>query len=70
MDISEIKQIVKLMESKGLTEFSFKDGNREFCLKRGNGEQPVVISQPTVPTVAPVMQASEPAVNESSENIE
>ena len=33
MDISEIKQIVKLMEAKGLTEFSFKDGNREFCLK-------------------------------------
>ena len=68
MDISEIKQIVKLMEAKGLTEFSFKDQNREFCLKRGNGDQPVVISQPAVPAVAPVMQAPEPSVNESSEN--
>ena len=68
MDISEIKQIVKLMEAKGLTEFSFKDGNREFCLKRGNGEQPVVIAQPTAPAVAPVMQVSEPVANELSEN--
>ena len=33
MDISEIKQIVKLMEAKGLTEFSFKDDNREFLFK-------------------------------------
>ena len=30
MDISEIKQIVKLMEAKGLTEFSFKDQNESF----------------------------------------
>ena len=68
MDISEIKQIVKLMEAKGLTEFSFKDQNREFCLKRGNGEQPVVITQPTAPAIAPVMQVPEPVANESSEN--
>ena len=32
MDIGKIKQIVKLM-GQGLTEFSFKDQNREFCLK-------------------------------------
>ncbi len=42
MDISEIKQIVKLMEAKGLTEFTFKDDNRELCLKRGNGDSQVV----------------------------
>ena len=46
MDISEIKQIVKLMEAKGLTEFTFKDDNREFCLKRGNGDNPVLYAPP------------------------
>ena len=36
--------------------------------KRGNGEQPVVITQPTALTIAPVMQVPEPVANESSEN--
>lgn len=67
MDISEIKQIVKLMEAKGLTEFSFKDDSREFCLKRGNGDHPVVISQPAVPAPA-IIPSTEPTVNEPKEN--
>lgn len=67
MDISEIKQIVKLMEAKGLTEFSFKDDNREFCLKRGNGDHPVVISQPAVPAPTSIPD-TKPTVNEPKEN--
>ena len=50
MDISEIKRIVKLMEEKGLTEFSMKDANGELLLKRGGGEPQVVYSAP--PAVA------------------
>ena len=67
MDISEIKQIVKLMEAKGLTEFSFKDDNREFCLKRGNGDHPVVISHPAVPPPT-IIPSTEPTVNEPKES--
>ena len=37
MDISEIKRIVKLMEDKGLTEFSMKDANGELLLKQERG---------------------------------
>jgi len=62
MDISEIKQIVKLMEAKGLTEFTFKDENREFCLKRGNGDHQVVYAaaQPQpIPHPPPVIEAKE-----------
>ena len=57
MDISEIKQIVKLMEAKGLTEFTFKDDSREFCLKRGNNEQQVVYA-PTQPQPIPSLQST------------
>ncbi len=57
MDISEIKRIVKLMEDKGLTEFSMKDANGELLLKRGGGEPQVVYSAPpaaAIPVAPPV----------------
>ena len=60
MDISEIKRIVKLMEDKGLTEFSMKDANGELLLKRGGGEPQVVYSAPPAAAipVAPATPAS------------
>lgn len=59
MDISEIKRIVKLMEEKGLTEFSMKDANGELLLKRGGGDPQVVYSAP--PAVAAAPAAAAPA---------
>ena len=53
MDISEIKRIVKLMEDKGLTEFSMKDANGELLLKRGGGEPQVVYSAPPAAAATP-----------------
>ena len=67
MDISEIKRIVKLMEDKGLTEFSMKDANGELLLKRGGGEPQVVYSAPpaaaipAAPTVASATSSEAPA---------
>ena len=61
MDISEIKRIVKLMEDKGLTEFSMKDANGELLLKRGGGEPQVVYSAPpaaAIPAAPPVASAT------------
>ena len=59
MDISEIKRIVKLMEEKGLTEFSMKDANGELLLKRGGGEPQVVYSAPqAVAPAAPIPAAA------------
>ena len=60
MDISEIKQIVKLMEAKGLTEFTFKDDNREFCLKRGNGDNQVLYAPPQPQQVSQSPLVTEP----------
>ncbi len=57
MDISEIKRIVKLMEEKGLTEFSMKDANGELLLKRGGGDPQVVYSAPPAVAAAPVAAA-------------
>lgn len=74
MDISEIKRIVKLMEDKGLTEFSMKDANGELLLKRGGGEPQVVYSAPpaaaipAAPTV-PVAPAEAPAVALTPSNL-
>ena len=56
MDISEIKRIVKLMEAKGLTEFTMKDESGELSLKRGNGDAHIVHSLPQV-VPAPVAPA-------------
>ena len=64
MDISEIKQIVKLMEAKGLTEFTFKDDNREFCLKRGNGDHQLVYA---TPQPQPISQS--PSLSETKEEV-
>lgn len=60
MDISEIKRIVKLMEDKGLTEFSMKDANGELLLKRGGGEPQVVYSAPPAAAIpaAPAVPAA------------
>ena len=60
MDISEIKRIVKLMEDKGLTEFSMKDANGELLLKRGSGEPQVVYSAPPAAAIpaAPAVPAA------------
>ena len=76
MDISEIKRIVKLMEEKGLTEFSMKDANGELLLKRGGGEPQVVYSAPPavapaapVPVAAPV-EAAAPVAEKPSNLIE
>ena len=60
MVISEIKQIVKLMEAKGLTEFTFKDDNREFCLKRGNGDHQVIYTTPQPQQVSQTPLVAEP----------
>ena len=77
MDISEIKRIVKLMEDKGLTEFSMKDANGELLLKRGGGEPQVVYSAPpaaaipaapTGPT-APVAPVEAPAAVPTPSNL-
>ncbi|HBO87774.1 MAG TPA: acetyl-CoA carboxylase, biotin carboxyl carrier protein [Verrucomicrobia bacterium] len=77
MDISEIKRIVKLMEEKGLTEFSMKDANGELLLKRGGGEPQVVYSAPTAvapaapaPSVTPVVEAATPVTEKPSNLIE
>ena len=66
MDISEIKRIVKLMEDKGLTEFSMKDANGELLLKRGGGEPQVVYSAPPTASIpaapaTPAASAEAPA---------
>lgn len=42
MEIKEIKRIVELMKSNGLTEFSMKDVDFELTMKRGSSEAPVV----------------------------
>ena len=74
MDISEIKRIVKLMEDKGLTEFSMKDANGELLLKRGGGEPQVVYSAPpataipAAPTV-PVAPAEAPTAAPTPSNL-
>lgn len=63
MDISEIKRIVKLMEAKGLTEFTMKDAKGELSLKRGNGDSQVVHSIPqVVPTPIISSPVTEPSV--------
>ena len=74
MDISEIKRIVKLMEDKGLTEFSMKDANGELLLKRGGGEPQVIYSAPpaaAIPAapVAPAASAEAPAVALTPSNL-
>ena len=66
MDISEIKRIVKLMEEKGLTEFSMKDANGELLLKRGGGEPQVVYSAPPAVAAAPVAAAPAAAPAEAA----
>ena len=74
MDISEIKRIVKLMEDKGLTEFSMKDANGELLLKRGGGEPQVVYSAPpaaAIPaaTATPAAPAEAPAAAPKPSNL-
>ena len=62
MDISEIKRIVKLMEDKGLTEFSMKDANGELLLKRGGGEPQLVYSAPPAAAIPAAPANVVPAV--------
>ena len=76
MDISEIKRIVKLMEDKGLTEFSMKDANGELLLKRGSGEPQVVYSAPPAAAIpgapapaAPAAPAEAPAAAPTPSNL-
>ena len=76
MDISEIKRIVKLMEDKGLTEFSMKDANGELLLKRGSGEPQVVYSSPPAAAIpaapapaAPAVPAEAPAATPTPSNL-
>ena len=76
MDISEIKRIVKLMEDKGLTEFSMKDANGELLLKRGSGEPQVVYSAPPAAAIpaapapaAPAVPAEAPAATPTPSNL-
>ncbi len=60
MEIKEIKRIVELMKSNGLTEFSMKDVDFELTMKRGSSEAPVVY---TAQAVAPApVTAPAPAV--------
>jgi acetyl-CoA carboxylase biotin carboxyl carrier protein len=60
MDISEIKRIVKLMEDKGLTEFSMKDDKGELLLKRGCDPQ-VIYSAPPAAAMPTAPAAPAPA---------
>ena len=74
MDISEIKRIVKLMEDKGLTEFSMKDANGELLLKRGSGEPQVVYSAPPAAAIpaapaTPAASAEAPAAAPTPSNL-
>lgn len=74
MDISEIKRIVKLMEDKGLTEFSMKDANGELLLKRGGGEPQVVYSAPPAAAIpaapaVPAAPAEAPAAAATPSNL-
>ena len=74
MDISEIKRIVKLMEDKGLTEFSMKDANGELLLKRGGGEPQVVYSAPPAAAIpaapaVPAAPAGAPAAAATPSNL-
>ena len=71
MDISEIKRIVKLMEDKGLTEFSMKDANGELLLRRGGGEPQVVYSAPPAAAIpaATAAPAEVPATAPTPSNL-
>ena len=75
MDISEIKRIVKLMEDKGLTEFSMKDDKGELLLKRGCDSQviysaPPAAAIPAAPTpAAPAAPAEAPAAAPTPSNL-
>ncbi|NLX25797.1 MAG: acetyl-CoA carboxylase biotin carboxyl carrier protein [Lentisphaerae bacterium] len=65
MEIKEIKRIVELMKSNGLTEFSMKDVDFELTMKRGSSEAPVVYTAPVAaptPVAAPSPAAASAAV--------
>jgi acetyl-CoA carboxylase biotin carboxyl carrier protein len=84
MNIKEIKQMVKLMVECDLSELEITDGeHNRVHLKRGPGEQPIVMAapqQPAPPAPAPAPQApptptpaqtpaSEPAAPAPAENL-
>ncbi|MBN2703545.1 MAG: acetyl-CoA carboxylase biotin carboxyl carrier protein [Pontiellaceae bacterium] len=65
MEIKEIKRIVELMKSNGLTEFSMKDVDFELTMKRGSSEAPVVYTAPVAaptPVAAPSPAAASATV--------
>jgi len=69
MDIKEIKQLIKIVESSNINELEIEEENKKICIKKTSGNSMVQVQQvpmPAAPMAAPVAApaASSPAAPE------
>jgi len=70
MDIDEIRELVRLMVDNDLAELDVSDGENKVKLKRGAGDEPVIVAAPVPATaVAAVGQAEKVEPAAAEENI-
>ncbi len=53
MDIDEIRELVRLMVDNDLAELDVSDGENKIKLKRGGGDEPVIVAAPAPAAAAP-----------------
>ncbi len=64
MDIKEIKQLIKIVESSNINELEIEEENKKICIKKNSGNNMVQVQQvpmTSAPMAAPVAASAPPA---------
>ena len=69
MDIDKIKELVRLMVDNDLAELDVSDGENKVKMKRGAGDEPVIVAAPVPAAAAPVAGRTEKVEPAAEENI-